>query len=292
MAVWLISRVTYCKFGEYAVAFFGFLTDMDYYVIVVRELVPDVISFMAAYRVVLVVRHLTFVWSGLVPLSSSATAQHLAKLHCRIHFDCYLFKIFTSIVIRRRLIDSSFVVVTITGQKSRRRRFRHCSSTAWQTVQIGPPSTCQLACSRSISTCWHHSSAGSFCLPVCHLDRLQSVVNAVRRVWSADPGNLTTWRHCCTTFTDYESRFSFWFWHTGARMDLHFSTLLMTFTRWQRSSHGDGCVRRRLRHWSSQPLVHSGTTIGDRAFSVGAARAWNSLPLYVISVPSGFLVAS
>jgi len=31
------------------------------------------------------------------------------------------------------------------------------------------------------------------------------------------------------------------------------STLLMTFTRWRRSSHGDSSVRRRLRHWSSQP---------------------------------------
>jgi len=29
-------------------------------------------------------------------------------------------------------------------------------------------------------------------------------------------------------------------------------TVLMTFTRWRRLSHGDGFVRRRLRHWSSQ----------------------------------------
>jgi len=93
------------------------------------------------------------------------------------------------------------------------------------------------------------------CCPSCFLT--MNATSTLRRVWSTTPGKLTTWRRCFTTFTGCEyrnkSRFGWQFRRTADRMDLHHGTSLVTFTRWRRSSHGDGCVRRRLRHWSSQP---------------------------------------
>jgi len=93
-------------------------------------------------------------------------------------------------------------------------------------------------------------------LPACQLDRLQSVLNgASRLIYSS-----RKFDHVTPLLHDLhwlripdELRFGWWFWRTAVRMDLPCSTLLMTFTRCRRSSHSDGCVRRRLRHWSSQP---------------------------------------
>jgi len=74
-------------------------------------------------------------------------------------------------------------------------------------------------------------------------------------------GNSTTWRHCCTTFTSCESlnesRITLPVLAYRRRTDVLHSTLLMTFTGWRRSSHGEGILRRRLWHKctkSYQPL--------------------------------------
>jgi len=121
--------------------------------------------------------------------------------------------------------------------------------------------------------------------PSCMSARQTSV--CLERCGVSAPGNVTTWRRRCTTFTGRESRnesrFGWRFWRTAVSMDLHHSTLLATFTGWQRSSLVDGALR------GDCGLIVPATarsTIGDRAFSVAAARAWNSLPLSVTSSAS------
>jgi len=128
-------------------------------------------------------------------------------------------------------------------------------------------------------------------LPARQLDRLQSVINAAARLIyrSRKFDHVTPLLNDLTGCESRnESRFGsrFWCMCTADRMDLHHSTLLMTFTRWRRLSPGDGFVQRRLRHWSSHIPPTARSTIGDRALSVAAARAWNSLPLSVTSSAS------
>jgi len=125
-------------------------------------------------------------------------------------------------------------------------------------------------------------------------------VRPVRSVWNLDTDlsmntHITRTVSCCTTFTGCESRnescFGWKFWRIAERMDLHHSTLLMTFTRWRRLSHGDGCVRRRLRPWSSQPqrVLRSAIALSLLLpLGLGTAEALG----YVISVHPRFLEAS
>jgi len=71
------------------------------------------------------------------------------------------------------------------------------------------------------------------------------------RDFKARPTELTV-SVCCTTFTGCksrnDSRFGWQYWHTAVR-----TVLFMIFTIWRKSSHREGFVRRRLKHWSSQP---------------------------------------
>jgi len=88
-----------------------------------------------------------------------------------------------------------------------------------------------------------------------------------------------------------ESRFGSRFWRTPVRMDLHHSTMLMTFTRWRRSSHataafnGDCCIDR-----PSHDAFYD-----RRSRFLCLCRSGMEQPStlgYVISVPSGFPEAS
>ena len=76
------------------------------------------------------------------------------------------------------------------------------------------------------------------------------------------------------------------FWHTVAFMEQRRLTLLRAF--FLRTS-SDVDTRRRLRSADSATLVVPSTRrtmLGDRAFPVASARAWNSLPSYVRNAPS------
>jgi len=91
---------------------------------------------------------------------------------------------------------------------------------------------------------------------------LWNLVLTLRRVWSTDPGNSTTWRRCCTIFTgceaQNESRFGWRFWRQNGLASQYLADDLHQVA-----------------------AVVTATFGGDRAFSVAAARAWNSLPLSV-----------
>jgi len=121
------------------------------------------------------------------------------------------------------------------------------------------------------------------------LDRLQSVLNAAGRLIynSTYPWNLTTWRHCCTTFTgcesQNESRFGWRFWRTTVRTDL------LHYLADEIHQVADVESQRRLRSALTVALIVPATvrsTIGDRSFSVTVAQVWNGPQLFVTSLLS------
>jgi len=131
-----------------------------------------------------------------------------------------------------------------------------------------------------------YGSATLASLPACQLDRLQSVLNAAARLIyrSRKFEHVTPLLHDTGCKSQNESRFGWRFRRTAVRMDLQHSTLLMTFNRWRRSSHGNGCVRRWLRHWSSHPRRVLQSTIAlSLSLPLGRGTAFRSW-----FVPSGF----
>jgi len=101
-----------------------------------------------------------------------------------------------------------------------------------------------------------YGSATLASFPSCQLDRLPLVLNAETHLIyrSSKFDHVTPLLHDLHWLRILERiMFRLAVWRTTVTIDFHHSTLLMTFTRWRRSSHGDGCVRRRLQHWSPQP---------------------------------------
>ena len=92
-------------------------------------------------------------------------------------------------------------------------------------------------------------------LPACLLDSLQSVLNAAERLVYRSRSTTTRCRCCATSIGCVyrnASRFGSRCWRTAARMDSHHRTSPTSSTGWLMSSHGGGCVRRRLRRWLCQ----------------------------------------
>ena len=67
-------------------------------------------------------------------------------------------------------------------------------------------------------------------------------------------------------------------WFTTASVDLDRPTWPTPFSWSPGFPVDNACSHRRRRHWTTRL-----STVGDRAFSVAAARAWNSLPAEVTS---------
>jgi len=98
---------------------------------------------------------------------------------------------------------------------------------------------------------------------------------------STRAGRQNTQLHCYGSFTGYasldESSSGCVLWRTIVRMAQHRRTCLTACGRHQRSSFVDVSALPTPRHCRCRRLVGL-PLIGDRAFPVAAARAWNSLP--------------
>jgi len=101
--------------------------------------------------------------------------------------------------------------------------------------------------------------------------------------WSTRPGGRSTSLHCCVNYTG-------WRYHSGFSSDCAYSRIgvYMALPRptcpivYAVLPTSD--ARRRLRSADTSTLLVPSTrrsTVGDRAFPVAAARAWNALPVTV-----------